>query len=128
MQRLWGWWNGFCPPVCNTEVIPIAAPRCSGSAARVRTVSAAAWKEDVVDNRLILQRDAGDRRRRLYHHVEIRHRQQLGLAIGEPLRAGQTLAPRTVPVAAGIVGDAGLAAILIPLDMAELFRAIASAQ
>src|SRR5271169_7197290 len=32
--------------------------------------------------------------------------------------AGQTLALRTVPVAAGIVGDAGLAAILTPLDMA----------
>jgi hypothetical protein len=70
-------------------------------------------EQDVVDNRLVLQRDAGDRRRHREHQVEIRHRQQLGLAIGEPLRAGQTLALRTVPVAAGIVGDAGLAAIRI---------------
>jgi len=75
-------------------------------------------EQDVVDNRLVLQRDAGDRRRHREHQVEIRHRQQLGLAIGEPLRAGQTLALRTVPVAAGIVGDAGLAAILTPLNMA----------
>jgi hypothetical protein len=50
--------------------------------------------------------------------LEIRHRQQLGLAIGEPLRAGQTLALRTVPVAAGIAGDAGHATIRTPLDMA----------
>jgi hypothetical protein len=39
------------------------------------------------------------------------------LAIGKPLSAGQTLALRTVPIAAGIVGDAGFATILATFDM-----------
>jgi len=49
--------------------------------------------------------------------MEVGDRQQLGLAIGNPLRAGQTLALRTVPVAAGIVGDAKLAAAVALFDM-----------
>ena len=98
--------------------MPISAPRCLGSAAIVRTVSRRRPEQDVVDDRLVLQRDGGDRRRHGEDDVEVRHRQQLGLAISEPLRAGQTLALRAVPVAAGIVGDAGLAAILAALDMA----------
>jgi hypothetical protein len=75
-------------------------------------------EQDIVDDRLVLQRDAGDRRRHGENEVEVSYWQQLGLAIGKPLRAGETLALRTVSVAAGIVGDAALAAILTPLDMA----------
>ena len=75
-------------------------------------------EQDVVDDRLVLQRDAGDRRRHREYDMEVGDRQQLGLAIGDPLRAGQTLALRAVPVAAGIVGDADVAAILAALDMA----------
>jgi len=75
-------------------------------------------EQDVVDDRLVLQRDGGERRRHGEDKVEVRHRQQFGLAISEPLRAGQTLALGTVPVAAGVVGDAGHAAILAAFDMA----------
>jgi hypothetical protein len=50
--------------------------------------------------------------------MEIRHRQQLGLALGEPFGAGQPLALGTMPITAGVVGDANEAAILAPLDMA----------
>jgi hypothetical protein len=50
--------------------------------------------------------------------VEIRHRQQIGLAIGKPLGARQALALRAVPVTAAIVSDANRAAVNALLDMA----------
>ena len=75
-------------------------------------------EQDVVDDRLVLQSDGGDRRGHGEHDVEIRHRQQLGLSISEPLRAGQALALWAVPVAAGIVRNAYLAAVGTSLDMA----------
>jgi hypothetical protein len=75
-------------------------------------------KQDVVDDRLVLQGDGGDRRRHREDQMEIRRRQQLGLAIGKPLGAGQAPAFRAVPVAAGIVGDADRAAIRAAFDMA----------
>jgi hypothetical protein len=40
--------------------------------------------------------------------VEIRHRQQLFLALGQPLARRRSLTLRTVPVAAGVVGDLGV--------------------
>ena len=49
---------------------------------------------------------------------EIGHRQQLGLAIGQPLGSGRALTLGTVAVATGIVGDADLAAALTLLDVA----------
>jgi hypothetical protein len=79
-------------------------------------------KQDVIDDRLVLQRNAGDRRRHSEHDMEVRNRQQVALAIREPLGAGETLALRAVPVAAGIVGNAGLTAILAALDMAAEHR------
>jgi hypothetical protein len=42
-------------------------------------------EQDVVNRRLVLQGNRSDRRRHREHHMEIRDRQQLGLAIGEPL-------------------------------------------
>ena len=75
-------------------------------------------EQDVVDDRLVLQGDRGDRRRHGEHDVEVRDRQQLGLSVGEPLRPSQALAFGAVPVAAGIVGDADLAAVGALLDMA----------
>src|SRR5690242_8724727 len=48
----------------------------------------------------------------------VRHRQQLGLAVGKPLLRSGTLALRAVPVAAGVVGDGRVAAVLATRDMA----------
>ena len=45
-------------------------------------------EQEVVDHRLVLVGDVGDGCRQREHHVEVGHRQQLGLALGEPfLRA-----------------------------------------
>ena len=44
-------------------------------------------EQEVVDHRLVLVGDVGDGRRQREHHVVVRHRQQLGLALSQPLRA-----------------------------------------
>src|ERR1700730_821923 len=70
-------------------------------------------EQDVVDQGLVLVGDVGDLSRQREHDVEIRHRQQLFLALGQPLARRRSLTLRTVPVAAGIVGDLGMAALLV---------------
>ena len=75
-------------------------------------------EQQVVDDGLILVGDVGDRRRQREHHVIVRHRQQVGLARDEPLLRGGALALRAVPVAAGIVGNRRIGAILAARDMA----------
>ena len=64
-------------------------------------------EQDAVDDGLVLEGDLGDRRRHGEDDVEVGHRQQIGLARrASHSRARQPLALRTVPVAAGVVGDA----------------------
>ena len=54
------------------------------------------------------------------------HRQQVGLAVGEPILCSGALALRAVAVAAGIVGDTGIGAVLAARDMStERCRAAA---
>ena len=55
-------------------------------------------EQQVVDHGLVLVGDVGDRRRQREHDVEVGHRQQLGFALGEPLRA---------PPRPGTSGNAG---------------------
>ena len=79
-------------------------------------------EQDAVDDGLVLEGDLGDRRRHGEDDVEVGHRQQLGLPVRQPLGTGQPLALRTVPVAAGVVGDADLPAVGALLDMAAQRR------
>src|SRR2546423_15714883 len=56
--------------------------------------------------------------------MAVRHRQQLGRARGKPVLCRRALALRTVPVAAGIVRDLAVRALLAARDMtAERRRA-----
>ena len=55
-------------------------------------------EQDGIDHRLVLERDAGDRRRQREDHVEVGNRQQVGLPRGKPIRR----APRP-----GTSGNAG---------------------
>jgi hypothetical protein len=81
-------------------------------------------EQDVVDDGLLLVGDVADRRRQREDHVIVRHRQQLGLALGEPLLRCRPLALRAVPVAAGVVGDLRVRAVLAARNMpAESRRA-----
>ena len=74
-------------------------------------------KQDGVDHALVLERDLGHWRRQGEDHVVVGHRQQLGLARLEPLGARQTLALRTMSIAAGVVGAADQPAVAALLDV-----------
>jgi hypothetical protein len=74
-------------------------------------------EQQVVDERLVLERDVGDLGRQREHDMEVADRQQVGLALGQPRPCGRALALRAVPVAAGVVGDPPLAAVLASLDV-----------
>ena len=74
-------------------------------------------EEDIVDDRLVLQGDRCERGRHGEDEMEIRDWQKFGAAIGQPLGAREPLALGTVPIAAGIIGDTDLAAVLALLDM-----------
>src|SRR6266566_160325 len=75
-------------------------------------------EQQVVDHRLVLIGDRGDLGRQGEDHVEVVDRQQIGLARGEPTLRRRTLALGTMPVAARVVSDPAVAAILATLDMA----------
>src|ERR1700751_1869223 len=57
-------------------------------------------EQDVVDHGLVLIGDLGDWGGQREHDVEIRHRQELGLALGEPFLRGGALAFRAMPITA----------------------------
>ena len=80
------------------------------------------FQQQVIDDRLILIGDVGDWSRQAEHDMEIGHRQEFGLAVGQPLLGSGGLALGAVPVAAGVVGDALVRAVLAAFDMATQRR------
>jgi hypothetical protein len=74
-------------------------------------------EQEVVDGGLVLERDRADRRRQSKDDVIVGDRQEFGFALGEPLPRRRALALRAVAVAAGIVGDAFVRAVLAALDV-----------
>ena len=74
-------------------------------------------EQDVVDDRLVLERDDGDGPRHREDDVEVSDWQQVGLPIGKPLGARQGLALRAVPVTTAVVGDANQAAVVALLNV-----------
>jgi hypothetical protein len=75
------------------------------------------FKQQVIDDRLVLIGDVGDRSRQREDDMEIGHGQEFGLAVGQPLLRSNGLALRAVPVAAGVVADAQVGAGLAAFDM-----------
>ena len=69
-------------------------------------------EQQAVDLGLVLVGDGAEGGRQREHHMEARHRQQFGFARLKPLLGGRPLALRAVPVAAGVVGDAGVGTVL----------------
>ena len=102
------------------------APRCRGSAAMVSIVSAEGREQQAVDHRLVVVGDVADRRRQREDDMEIGRREQLGLARRPPFARRRALALGTVPVAAAVVGDHRMGAVLAARHMpAEGRRATA---
>jgi hypothetical protein len=74
-------------------------------------------EQQVVDDGLVLVGDIGDRTRQREHNMEVWHRQQIGLARGQPVLCRRALALRAVPIAAAVVRDLGVCALLAARDM-----------
>jgi hypothetical protein len=68
--------------------MPTRAPRCLGSAAIVISGLGRGLEQEIVDYRLVLVGDIGDGRWQREDHVEVRQRQQLSLALSQPLLRG----------------------------------------
>jgi hypothetical protein len=76
------------------------------------------FEQQVIDDRLVLIGDVGDLSRQGEHDMEVGHRQEFGPAVGQPLFGSGGLALGAVPVAAGVVADAPVRAVLAAFDMA----------
>ena len=74
-------------------------------------------EQQVVDGGLVLERDGADRGRQGEDDVIVGNRQELRLAVFEPLPRRGGLALRAVAIAAGIVGDPFVRAVLAALDV-----------
>ena len=75
-------------------------------------------EQQSIDLGLVLVGDGTDLRRQSEHDVEVRHRQQLGLARLKPGLRRPPLALRAVPIPARVVGDARVGAVFAALDVA----------
>jgi hypothetical protein len=75
-------------------------------------------EEQTVDGGFVVVGDIGDRTRQREHEVEVADGQQFGLALGEPFLGGGGLTLWAMPVAATVVGNDGIGAVLAACDMA----------
>ena len=75
-------------------------------------------EENGVDAPGILQCQSGDLLRQCKHHVEILYWQQLGLPFGQPLGACRSLTFRTTAVAARVIRDGAMSALIALVQMA----------
>jgi hypothetical protein len=98
------------PQVWRTEVLGVGRDGGQGLGRGL--------EQDIVDDRLVLVGDIGDGRRQCEYHMIVRHRQQIGLARRQPVLCRSTLALRAVPIAATIVRDLAVGALLAARDMA----------
>ena len=106
----------------------MSAPRCLGSAAMDADRLGRGLEQNVVHDRLVLERDGARwAPARVKTRWKYGHRQQVGLTIGQAIaHRARPWHFGTVPVATAVVGDAGLAAVLAALDMAAEGRGAAS--
>ena len=83
------------------------------------SVSAAVLNSRSPDDGLVVERDGADRRRQGEDDVIVGNRKQLRLAVVEPLPRRRGLALGAMPIAAGVVGDQLVRAVLAALDVAS---------
>lgn len=75
-------------------------------------------EQQIVEQRLVLPGDVGNLGWKREDDMESANRQEISLALGQPAARGGALALGAVPVAAAVIGDALMAAVLATLDMA----------
>ena len=113
-------------PGVQHAVMPMRAPRCFGIGCDRERGLGRRLEQQIIDRGLVLIGDIGDRRGQRIDDMKIRHRKQLGLALGEPSSGGRALALRAMPVAATVVGDDGVGAVLAARHMAAERRRTAA--
>ena len=86
----------------RAEVLGVGRDRQRGLGRRLH--------QEVVDHALVLIGDVAQLSGQRVDDMEVADRQQLGLALGEPLPRSGTLALRAVPIAATIKCDDGMSA------------------
>ena len=74
-------------------------------------------KQQTIHDSLVLPGDVGDLGWQGEDDVEIADWQQVGLALGKPGPRGCALALRAMPVAAAVIGDAEMTAVIAAVDM-----------
>ncbi len=82
-------------------------------------------EQGVVDGSLVGERDVGDRRRQGDHDVVVGHGKKIPLARFEPVIGGRGLARRAMPVAARVISDVDVGAVLASADMAAEYSGAA---
>jgi hypothetical protein len=85
-------------------------------------------EQQVVEGALVLLDQRVERVRQRKHQVEIRHRQQRLLLLGQPVFGRLTLAKRAMPVAAGMRHKVSAATLQAPVAMTTQCRGAASQQ
>src|SRR5580704_11322943 len=75
-------------------------------------------EKDAIDLARILECQSADLRRQRKHNVEIRGRQEFSFPLGQPLGARCCLTLWAVSVAARIIGDDAMPAMVAPVHMA----------
>ena len=81
------------------------------------------FQQQAIDGGLVLIGDSAKRRRQPEHQVKIRHAQELSFARRKPCRCRMRLAPRAMPIAAGIIKNPRMLTFLAALDVSpELSR------
>jgi hypothetical protein len=83
-------------------------------------------EQKIIDNGLVLVGDVANPRRQREDDVEVRHRQELSLARRHPLARCRALTLGAVPVAAAVVGNGRVSAVLAARDMAAESRRAAA--
>lgn len=83
------------------------------------------FEENAIEQPLVLVGDLRNCAGHGKYDMEIGNGQKVSFAIGKPLVAGGTLALRAVPVAAGVIGDTRVRAVIAGLDMPTKRRRLA---
>ena len=75
-------------------------------------------EQDGIDRRLVLISNIGDLGRQGKDEVEVADGQKLGLSLGQPVPGRRALALGAMAIAARVVGDVDVPAVLAGRDMA----------
>ena len=103
--------------MCKTARKPISAPRCFGIGGDLLQGLGGGSEQKAVDLPRVLQGDRAERRRERKDHMKVFDGQQLGFPGLHPLRRGGGLALGAVAVAARVVGDLLMPALVALLDV-----------